>query len=120
MSQSTLSVYQTTIINPTASEQFYSFVPPFGRRVAAGAEITVDGDPHDWLVRYGARRRNKLAKSFQSHLENETIDIKASPAPVFYDATAGESKTIDVDNGTLRIVDINTNPTPEAPVVVGP
>lgn len=109
--------YQTTVVNTSGSAQYFSWLPPFGRTLAAGEEASYSGTVHDWL-----QGRQKLAASLNYAIENNLVEIKSSPVPILYDATSEVSKELKVDDDTLYLAQpahVN-DATPPADILVGP
>lgn len=80
---SALDLY-TIVKNNTAAERFIGYLPPHGRKLAAGAELAVPGD---LMAAIKGNRRKRTA------LENDLVAgrllIKDSPRLVIYNAAVG-------------------------------
>lgn len=92
----------TIVVNPTGSAKRYSFIPPHGVLVAAGAEYFFPGNLLTALASApgGARR----VKIFDQLLEDEMIAIRKTPRVLLFDETTGDTKGLAVANGTLGTV----------------
>lgn len=86
--------------NPTNVERSYAFLPPYGRSLAAGAEITV---PAGVLAGSTVRDRRRQA-SLQAAINAGHITIKESAAVVLYDTTLEASRVVAIDNNTYGSV----------------
>ena len=117
MNSKTVAGFETTVVNTSGIAQYFSWVPPFGRTLAIGEETTYPGTVHDWL-----QGRQKLANSFNHAVAENLIEIKSSPSPILFDATAGNSKELNADDGKLELIQpahVN-DVSPPAAIVVGP
>jgi hypothetical protein len=94
----------TTVKNISGGTKKFGFLPPHGMELTADEEITVFGDIRE-AVNRGDRFGNRFMTALASALENNELDIVNTPAPIFYDATADNSKIIVVDDGSVSIAD---------------
>jgi hypothetical protein len=74
----TVPKLRTVVTNPTAVSQFYAYVTPLGRRIAAAGSFTIDGD-----IRVGMKQR---------YVQGLDADIDTGRVTI--------GLTIDGDNGT--------------------
>lgn len=94
--------FKTTVRNMTGREAFFGFLGPRGKRLAAGEEFLIDGDPRQNFsgVTQGRKRRALLAA-----LAAGNLVIVKTPSPLFYDATLDVTKKLKVDNNTVSADD---------------
>lgn len=86
--------------NPTGVERSYAFLPPFGGKLAAGAEVAV---PAGSFAGSGPRDRRRQA-ALQAAINAGHITIKESAAVVLYDTTLEASRVVAIDNNTYGTV----------------
>jgi hypothetical protein len=93
---------KTLVRNMTGREAFFGFLGPRGKRLAAGEEYELDGDPRQSFagVTQGRKRRALL-----NALDNGDLVIVRTPPPLFYDETLDVTKTIKVNNNTVSATD---------------
>jgi hypothetical protein len=124
-----LSSIKTTVVNTSGGRLYFDFLPPYGRTLNANEEYTFVGSLVESMRRKGTNLpRDQLVKSMSHALESGLLSVKATPTPVFYDDTAGESVRLVVDDSTLSIqAAVEDNPGPAtligpyvAPVEPGP
>jgi hypothetical protein len=73
---------RTRITNQTATRRFFGFIPPHGAELAAGGQVTLDGDLRTILASGAGRysRRTSLdALDRELHLGH--VDVDESPNP---------------------------------------
>lgn len=97
-----ITCLQTKVRNMTGGEAFFGFLPPHGKKLAAGEEYTFFGGL-DSLLASITRKRHRTA--LQSALESGDIVIVQSPTPHFYDATLDVTKVLAVQNSVVNDVD---------------
>jgi len=92
----------STVRNVSTSEKFFGFLPPHGRRLACGEEMTVWGDIQHWLTRFTpndrARRSLQVALAGDSTYA-QVLALVNTPAVHLYDATQDETKIITLVDG---------------------
>jgi hypothetical protein len=93
----------TTVKNVSGSDQNFSFLPPHGVRLAAGATYSFFGGLTDIGGAAGqeAASRSRYHKALQYAIEEGLLDVVQTSQPVFEDATTGEPQVIVVDNGVV-------------------
>jgi hypothetical protein len=93
---------KTVVRNMTGREAFFGFLGPRGKRLAAGEEFEIDGDPRQAFagVTQGRKRRALLAA-----LDAGNLVIVRTPSPLFYDETLDVTKKLKVDNNTVSAAD---------------
>lgn len=101
----TLCLY-STLKNVSGVEQFFGFLPPHGKTLANNGCVTIFGDIWDRLATFGGGRLNERARdAFEDAVTNSTIEIIKSPSLFIYDDTATRVRIVDVDGGTLGVLD---------------
>lgn len=106
MSMDTGCVY-STVKNTSGARKKFGFLPPHGRELAANEEFTVFGDIK---VAVGSQRGGRAEArrditAFEAAIARGDIQIIQTPAPILQDQTTGESRMLQLDNGTLSAVD---------------
>lgn len=98
-----ISCLMTTVVNTSGETRKFGFLPPWGRTLAADAEFSAVGTIVDWVASRGGMRPmpEKMLKTIKAALEGGDIEIKSTPAVVLYDATAENTKVLELDNTTL-------------------
>jgi hypothetical protein len=91
----------TAIKNTSGREAVFSFLPPHGRKMAANATVRIYGDIWSQLTR-GGRSTRKL-DAFLKALDDNDLEIVATPAPVLQDQTIGHSRLLRLNSNTLGV-----------------
>lgn len=98
----------STVRNISLIEQFFGFLPPHGRRMACGEELTVWGDLQHWLTRFTpndrAKRSLEVALGGDSTY-SQALVIVNSPAVHLSDITLAETRILTLDNGVAVFAD---------------
>lgn len=98
----------STVRNIALSEKFFGFLPPHGRRLACGEEMTVWGDIQHWLTRFTpndrARRSLQVALAGDSTY-SATLALVHTPAVHLYDTVQDETKILTLNNSTFIMAD---------------
>lgn len=103
----TVTCLHTVVKNTSGEERIFGFLPPRGRKLAAGAEFSDMGSVVDWMQGRGGlspvpeKQRKALARA----LINGDIEIKQTPAVALYDATATATQVLSLDDDTFLGVD---------------
>lgn len=102
----------TTVRNVSLTEKFFGFLPPHGRRMACGDELTVWGDIQTWQSRFTPNTRHQrglehalVGQTKFGRTINQALVIVSTPAVHLYDATLDVTKIIELDNSILDDVD---------------
>jgi len=93
----------STVRNIAASEKFYGFLPPHGKRMACGEELAVWGDIQHWLTRFTPNERER--RSLEYALDNDYLVVVNTPAVHLFDDTLDETKILTLDNGSFAAAD---------------
>jgi len=80
----------------------FGFLPPHGKRLAAGDEYTFFGSMPGLLQAITSKRKRE---AFITSVKAGDIAIVSSPSPFFYDETLDVTKTIKVDNNSISTAD---------------
>lgn len=104
MAYCTTLTTHTTLKNVSGVAKRFGFLPPHGMELAVDEEVTVFGDIRE-AVNRGDRFGPRWMNALEAALTNNELDIVNTPAPVFYDETADNSKILVVDNGSVSIAD---------------
>jgi hypothetical protein len=93
-------MFQTILKNASGAARYYGFLPPYGRELADGAEISV---PAGVLAGSSVSDRRRQA-ALQKAINDGHITVKESPAVVLFDTTAQASRVVAIDNNTYGSV----------------
>lgn len=88
----------STVKNTSGSAMKFAFLPPHGRSLAAGEEITVFGNILEAIQRGTAGGSTRITNAFTSALDAGTLDVVSTPSPILYD---------DVDDASRQLVLVN-------------
>lgn len=92
---------QSTVRNSTSGTKFFAFLPPHGRTIAAGDELTFDGDIRELVARPGRYNRGGGVAALMAAMEAGELDIVGTPAPVMIDGVTGHSRMLVLNNNVL-------------------
>ena len=92
----------TTVRNMSGKSAVFGFLPPHGKKLAAGEEYTFFGSVENLLSRITSGRKRA---GFTAAVQSGDLVVVSGPTPILYDATLDVSKTIQLDNGTFSPVD---------------
>ena len=95
----------TTVRNIASSEKYFGFLPPHGRRLACGEELSFWGDIQHYLARYTPNERARRSLEEALAGDNKAIAIVKSPAVHLFDETLDQTQILVLDNGTLATAD---------------
>jgi hypothetical protein len=94
----------STVKNISGGSKKFGFLPPHGMELTADEEVTVFGDIRE-AVNRGDRFGNRWMNALASALENNELEIRNTPAPVFYDETLDNVRMLVVDNGSVALAE---------------
>jgi len=99
----------TTVRNIDQAEKYFGFLPPHGRRLACGEELSFFGEISERLMNWGtpnerAKRSLEVALAGDATY-SQVLVIKKTPSVHLYDTTLDETKILDLDNATLAAAD---------------
>ena len=92
----------TTVRNMSGKSAVFGFLPPHGKKLAAGEEYTFFGSVENLLSRITSGRKRA---AFTAAVQSGDLIVVSGPTPILYDATLDVSKTIELANGTFSPVD---------------
>jgi hypothetical protein len=90
----------TTVVSLADIEAPFGFVPPHGKRLAPGEQITVRGNLVDQIAK-DARKSRGLERALAAGV----FAIISTPAQHIVDATTGVVRQLHLAGGTLGVVD---------------
>lgn len=98
----------STVRNIALTEKFFGFLPPHGRRLACGEELTVFGEVKDYLQRFTPNERAK--RSLEVALAGDATYSKVlalvkTPAVHLFDDTLDETRILTLVNGAAVYAD---------------
>lgn len=94
--------HKTKVRNMTGREAFFGFLPPRGKRLAAGETYTFDGDLRQF---YAAITKKRYQRSLYAALQAGILVIESTPSQHHYDETLDVTKIIKVVNGSASVAD---------------
>jgi len=95
----------TSVRNIAPTEKFFGFLPPHGRRLACGEELSFWGTIQSWLTRFTPNERGRRSLEEALAGENPAIAIVKSPAVHLFDETLDETKILTLDGGNFAAAD---------------
>src|SRR4051812_14218942 len=90
----------TTVINLSGGERVFGFLPPHGKRLDVGEQISVRGNLVDQIA-----KNERRSKGLERALENQHLAIIETPAVHLVDATSGVVRQLHLAGGALGVVD---------------
>ena len=90
---------QTLLRNTSGVTKAFSFIPPHGKRLTAGEEISIDGDIWDRI------KTKRQLDALKRAVEAGDIVIVDTPDERHYDETLDMVKVLGVDNGAVTVDD---------------
>jgi len=98
----------STVRNIALTEKFFGFLPPHGRRLACGEELTVWGDIQHWLTRFTPNDRAR--RSLQTALAGDgtysaTLALVKTPSVHLFDAALDNTRIITLNTNSLVLAD---------------
>jgi len=105
----TTSLY-STFKNTSGGTKKFGFLPPHGRELAADEEFTVFGNLVEAMTRFERATDRRHHQAFIAAIENGDITVIQTPSPTLLDITTGDTKQIELDNGSLTVVDPSWDP----------
>lgn len=95
----------TVVENMTNKELVFGFLGPRGMTLGPNEVVAVPGDLVASLGYLASRGKRRPFDALSSAMSDEVLRINSRPAPVLYDRTAEEPRSMAVDNGVLGLVD---------------
>lgn len=108
-STDTTSLY-STFKNTSGGTKKFGFLPPHGQELAADEEFTVFGNLVEAMTRFERATDRRHHQAFIAAIENGDIEVVHTPAVTLRDVTTGDTKQIELDNGSLTVVDPSWDP----------
>jgi len=95
----------STVRNISSTEKFFGFLPPHGRRLACGEELSIWGDIQHYLAKYTPNERGR--RSLESALTGDSpvMALVNSPAVHLFDSTLDQTQILTLDNGAFAAAD---------------
>ena len=101
-----LSCLYSTVKNISGQAKTFGFLPPHGKRLASGEEMTVFGDIKQAIIRFERTEARRNILAFEAALSRGDIDIINTPNPILEDVGNREvPKMLRLNGGTLGTVD---------------
>lgn len=93
---------ETKVRNMSGKTSVFGFLPPHGKRLAAGEEYVFFGSMTGLLQAITSKRKRE---AFIAAVKAGTIVVVSTPTPLLYDATLDVTKTIKVANNVISTAD---------------
>lgn len=93
---------ETKVRNMSGKTAVFGFLPPHGKRLAAGEEYVFFGS-FTGLLQSITSKRKRVA--FVNAVKSGILVVVSTPSPLLYDATLDVTKTIKVANNVISTVD---------------
>lgn len=94
----------THVKNTSGATRFFSYLGPHGKTLADGESYAVFGDVFD-TIRRGTRWDKRMSTVLEADITNNAIEIIRSPSVILFDAALANTKQLDLNNGSLRVID---------------
>lgn len=93
---------ETKVRNMSGKDVVFGFLPPHGKKLAAGAEYVFFGSLTGLLQSITSKRRRT---AFINAVKSGDLVVVSTPSPLFYDETLDVTKTIKVANNSISTAD---------------
>jgi hypothetical protein len=93
---------ETKVRNMSGKAAVFGFLPPHGKKLAAGDEYTFFGSMTGLLQAITSKRKRE---AFIAAVKSGDIVVVSTPSPLFYDETLDVTKTIKVANNSISTAD---------------
>jgi hypothetical protein len=94
----------STVKNTSGVRKKFGFLPPHGRELAAGEELSVWGDIREALIRHERTEARRSMVAFEAALRRGDIEIISTPGIILLDdSNPGSTQMLRLRNGTLGI-----------------
>jgi hypothetical protein len=88
--------------NVSGVTKFFGFLGYRGATLAPSGGYSAFGDPFDWLFGHG---KTRAKNALEYALNNSLIELTHTPQPVLHDASTASSKLLNLNSGTLGVID---------------
>jgi len=95
----------STLRNMLAREAYFGFLPPHGKRLASGEEITVFGSIQQYFARQTPDDRGRRALEAALNKADPDLVITNGPAVHLTDDTTDDTKILTLSNGSFAAAD---------------
>jgi len=95
----------STVRNIALTEKFFGFLPPHGRRLACGEELSFWGDIQHYLAKYTPNERGRRSLEEAIAGDSPVMVLVKSPAVHLYDETLDDTQILTLDNGAFAAAD---------------
>jgi hypothetical protein len=96
----------TVVENLADGERVYGFLGARGMRLGVGEVVAIPGN---LIATLGAKSqaggRRRQFEALERALASGILQIRSTPAPLLWDATAGAPQILTVDDGALGVAD---------------
>ena len=93
---------ETKVRNMSGKAAVFGFLPPHGKKLAAGDEYTFFGSMTGLLQAITSKRKRE---AFIAAVKSGDIVVVSTPSPLFYDETLDVTKTLKVANNSISTAD---------------
>jgi hypothetical protein len=100
-----MSCLYSTVRNNSGQARTYGFLPPHGRKLAVDEEFTLFGHVTEAMIAFERVTSKRSIDALQRSLDSGDLLIISTPNPIMQDVTTAEVKMIQLDGGSLTLVD---------------
>lgn len=98
-----MSSLKTKVRNISGGSRFFSYLGSHGITLTAGQEYEENGDLVTKIA--NSKQNRRWFTALEADLSNSKLAIVSTVKDHFYDETTDETKVLQVDNGTVSVVD---------------
>jgi hypothetical protein len=98
------SCLTSTVRNTSGRTQFFGFLAPHGRTLEDGESFTVFGNILDALWQGMRISGERARQAFYAAMNRGDIEIVQTPSPILLDSGNGNTKMLELTNGSLSAV----------------
>jgi len=95
----------STIRNVSGKKMRFGMLPPHGRELEVDEEFTVFGNIQEAVVRSQRVTSRRHQQALEDALRDGNLFLVETPSPILFDESDHESKQLNLDGGSLGVVD---------------
>ena len=99
------SCLYSTCRNTSGVAKIFGFLPPHGKQLAAGEEMTVFGDIRQAIIRFERTESRRNIIAFEAAIQRKDLLIVNTPNPILEDEATETTKMLRLNSGTLGVID---------------
>jgi len=100
-----MSCLFSTVKNNSGQKRKFGFLPPHGRELDVDEEFTLFGHVTEAMIAFERVTNKRSIDALQRSLDSGDLLILSTPNPVLQDVTTAAVQMIQLDNGSLTVVD---------------